>query len=225
MLIQSTYAQMKRPDPRGAEPWRSDPRAAGLPTVLLPKADLEAAAAPSPPPPNLPAWTPPAPADQLVAIPPDLVAWCTDEEVQGALRGLVGDGVRQLSPLAGQVYDGAFLVFGGKTLVEQWLDPAKSDPWELLIDTMKWLSGIGAAAAVHVPVLAPYRAHLETLGFGCSIAGIVYKGRARLGSSEGEVIAEVHRAILGRVAPSPAALAYALANTIQRLPPVDVRRG
>jgi hypothetical protein len=114
MLIQSTYAQMKRPDPRGAEPWRGDPRAAGLPTVLLPKADLEAAAiAPSPPPPNLPAWTPPT-AGQLVAIPPDLVAWCTDEEVQGALRGLVGDGVRQLSPLAGQVYDGAFLVLGGK---------------------------------------------------------------------------------------------------------------
>jgi len=221
VLIQSAYAQMKQAGPGGAEPWRGDPRAAGLPTVLMPKADLEAAAGA----PSSSAWTPPAQADQLVAIPPDLVACCTDETVQAALRGLVGDGVRQLSPLAGQVYDGVVLVLGAKPLVEQWLDPAKSDPWELLIDTTEWLSGIGAAVAVRVPALAPYRAHLQILGIGCSIAGIVYKGRARLGSSEEEVIAKVHSAILRAVAPSPAALAYALANTIQRLPPVDVRRG
>ena len=58
------------------------------------------------------------------------------------------------------------------------------------------------------------------IGFACSIAGTLYKGRALLGSGgEQQLIDKLHGAIIGKLAPSPAVLALTLANASARLPP------
>jgi hypothetical protein len=201
-------------DPGSGAAFEGDAAGAGLPTVYMSRAELEAAASKLAPP-------PPSPKDELVAIAPELVAWCADKDVQGALRALVGDGLKQISPVAGQVYDGAFLVLAAKPMVERWLDPAKDDPWELLLDTTTWVSKLAGLLSDVVPGLSPYKPHLATIGFACSVAGTVYKGRALLSTgAEQQLVDRVQSAIVGKLAPSPAVLALTLANATGRLPPL-----
>jgi hypothetical protein len=182
-----------------------------LPGLLVSRAALQAAA----PAGMLPARR----ADEVVKVPPELVALWTDRDVQAGLRRLAGDGVRQLSPVAGQVYDGAWLVIGAKPVIERWLDPRREDPVMLAIDTLKLLAGAGSFAADLVPALAAYKPHLRTIGFGCSIAGTVYKGRARLGTGEEQqLVDQVYATIVQKLAPSPAAFAHVLATAASRPP-------
>jgi hypothetical protein len=101
----------------------------------------------------------------------------------------------------------------------------RTTPWALLLDTTTWVSKLAGLLAEVVPGMAPYKPHLATIGFGCEVAGTVYKGRAKLGTSEEQQLIDgVQTAIVAKLAPSPSVLALTLANVSQAAPPTGIVR-
>ena len=190
----------------------NQPSAPPLPGLLVSRNWLEAAST------GLVQPTPAAD-DALLAISPDLVSGWLTPDLQSGLQDLVGIGAGQVSPVAGQACDLAWMVIGEDNLLRRWQDPGRADPVTLVLDTVRLAAIAGMIGSNYVGFLAPYKPHLQWLGLGCAVVGEIYKGWAKPNTAgEQEMLDSVQQTVIQHLAPSPVALSMVLANVVKQLP-------